>query len=391
MENVKENTEQPLDRLERLLSGLAERKPETPEEESYDLVMVIGNGFDISLGLQTRYADFMKSDWWPFRHRGGDGDYGLGAYLTKRHGIEKWMDVEEQLHKYCAKDHSVVGEYVAMLCSNPDMRKKILDASSSGGKLSEQEIKRQIEIELLHRDKKDYQLLCDHFRNYLNCMEYGRKDKGDDSISGVSAESQAGKLISALSDRVDLLFTFNYTNINRILNHLGSSLVEPDKVVFVHGSLNGCESSSDGESIENSTAILGVDDQRPVLDDYRFMVKQYNRNFYRVNTNTKGRSLTKALKNARNVIFFGLSFGENDFSYFKPFFEGIDTHPKLDSVTVFCYKDEDRMELLERLAKVRNTSSVKYLQFNNDFQIITTGEGDSDRKMDEFIEVLERN
>jgi len=355
-----------------------EGKTEKMEEESYNMVMVIGNGFDISLGLKTRYADFMESDWWPFRHRGGDGDYGLGAYLTKRHGIEKWMDVEEQLHKYCARDHSVVGEYVSMLCSNPDMRKKILGSSSSVGKLSEQEVKRQIEIELLHSDKNDYRLLCDHFRNYLNCMEYG-----------VSAESPAGKLISALSDRVDLLFTFNYTNINRILNHLSSSLVDSDKVVFVHGSLNGCESSSDEESIENSTAILGVDDQRPVLDDYRFMVKQYNRHFYRVNTNTKGRSLTKALRNARNIVFFGLSFGENDFSYFKPFFENIDSLDKLKSVTVFCYKDEDRMELLERLAKVRNNSSVKYLQFNNDFQIITTGEDDSDRKMNEFIEVLE--
>jgi len=375
---MKEKTEQSPDHLEQSMSKLVEGKTEKMEEESYNMVMVIGNGFDISLGLKTRYADFMESDWWPFRHRGGDGDYGLGAYLTKRHGIEKWMDVEEQLHKYCARDHSVVGEYVSMLCSNPDMRKKILGSSSSVGKLSEQEVKRQIEIELLHSDKNDYRLLCDHFRNYLNCMEYG-----------VSAESPAGKLISALSDRVDLLFTFNYTNINRILNHLSSSLVDSDKVVFVHGSLNGCESSSDEESIENSTAILGVDDQRPVLDDYRFMVKQYNRHFYRVNTNTKGRSLTKALRNARNIVFFGLSFGENDFSYFKPFFENIDSLDKLKSVTVFCYKDEDRMELLERLAKVRNNSSVKYLQFNNDFQIITTGEDDSDRKMNEFIEVLE--
>ena len=29
--------------------------------------LVIGNGFDLDVGLKTRYIDFAESKWWPFK------------------------------------------------------------------------------------------------------------------------------------------------------------------------------------------------------------------------------------------------------------------------------------------------------------------------------------
>jgi hypothetical protein len=32
-----------------------------------DILLIIGNGFDIDLGLETRYSDFIKSEYYPVK------------------------------------------------------------------------------------------------------------------------------------------------------------------------------------------------------------------------------------------------------------------------------------------------------------------------------------
>lgn len=348
------------------------------KEEPYGLVMVIGNGFDRNLGLPTSYQDYIKSKYWPFQNskneKKDDCDYGLGAYLNDIQYVDRWIDVEEQLHKYCSAKDPALQKYLNKDILSEEEKKKITGSSGITSKI-EMDYRK---TKLLEKDRKDYELLCSYFFNYLNFMDY----------SGIKPNYPAARLLSALSDKIDLLFTFNYTDINKAIDYLGCVPIDPGNIIYGHGSIHGESVARNNPSVENSTAILGIDDERPVLDNYRFMVKQYNENFYRVNSNTKGRSLNKALKNARNVIFFGLSFGENDFSYFKSFFEHIDELDVLESVTIFCYQDQQRLELLEHLAKIRqkDSTSVKFLQFNNDFQIITTGYSKrSEEKMEDFL------
>lgn len=361
----------------------------TQEEDTYGLVMVIGNGFDLNLGLPTSYKNFTESLWWPFRNldpesqkkENQDKEYGLGAYLNGIKTIEKWIDLEEQLHKYCAAKDPVLNKYLNESCLS-DEEKDNLKRTLGTDNLSGQAVRDYLSYRLLKKDREDYELLCSHFFNYLNFMDYN-----------VNPDSPAGKLLTNFSEKVDLLFTFNYTDINQATQKLGSPHIDPKNIVHVHGSIHGESSSNNpaNPSAEKSTAILGIDDERPVLDSYQFMVKQYNENFYRVNSNSKMRSLNKALKKARNVIFFGLSFGDNDFSYFKDFFQHIDEMIHLDTVSIFCYRNQERLELLKHLAQERNQSSrsVKFLQFNNDFQILATGERiKSDGRMDDFIKSM---
>lgn len=61
-------------------------------------LLIIGNGFDLNLGRNTRYSDFAKSDLWP-----KNLDSQLYAYLNKKSQIERWFDLEGELATYVTK------------------------------------------------------------------------------------------------------------------------------------------------------------------------------------------------------------------------------------------------------------------------------------------------
>ena len=57
------------------------------------ITLVIGNGFDLDLGMNTRYSDFAKSEYWP--KDVSSSSFNLKQYLNER----KEMDcVSTQLH-----------------------------------------------------------------------------------------------------------------------------------------------------------------------------------------------------------------------------------------------------------------------------------------------------
>lgn len=66
-------------------------------EITCDTMLVIGNGFDLSLGLKTSYGDFM-----------GNLKYYVSSiynskiltYLFERVQKEKWIDIENELKNY---------------------------------------------------------------------------------------------------------------------------------------------------------------------------------------------------------------------------------------------------------------------------------------------------
>ena len=66
--------------------------------------LIIGNGFDIDLGLNTRFSDFANAkDFWPEN----DGSK-LSAYLESKKSVEKWFNLEGALREYAM---SVSGEF----------------------------------------------------------------------------------------------------------------------------------------------------------------------------------------------------------------------------------------------------------------------------------------
>ena len=60
-------------------------------------VLILGNGFDIDLGLQTTYGAFMKSSW-PFTEETD----GLAKFLRDKFKDQNWIDFEHSFLEYIA-------------------------------------------------------------------------------------------------------------------------------------------------------------------------------------------------------------------------------------------------------------------------------------------------
>ena len=60
-------------------------------------IVVIGNGFDLNLGLPTSYQDFIKS---PQFQRLLQTDNHLYTYLKDKYHLQNWVDIENELQKY---------------------------------------------------------------------------------------------------------------------------------------------------------------------------------------------------------------------------------------------------------------------------------------------------
>lgn len=71
-------------------------------------VLVIGNGFDLDLGLKTKYSDFAQSSIWESRYCNYDKDMdNLASYLYEL-AVEKtrWFDIEDGITRYVQEKES---------------------------------------------------------------------------------------------------------------------------------------------------------------------------------------------------------------------------------------------------------------------------------------------
>ena len=73
-------------------------------------ILIIGNGFDLDLGRNTRYSDFAKSDFWPKNLKSQ-----LYRYLSQKSQIEKWFDLEGELANYVQTMGDTVSSYRALI------------------------------------------------------------------------------------------------------------------------------------------------------------------------------------------------------------------------------------------------------------------------------------
>lgn len=72
------------------------RADEVFTKPNSDRLLIIGNGFDLSLGLETKYSDFARSDKWPNQI---SNEYYF-AYLNNKKNTEYWFDLEQVLGAY---------------------------------------------------------------------------------------------------------------------------------------------------------------------------------------------------------------------------------------------------------------------------------------------------
>lgn len=305
---------------------------------SWGKVFIIGNGFDLSLGWPTRYSDFAKSKYWPFNDKIG----GLGAYLSSKFDLDKWLDIELEMLKYAMNEGDV------QLYFNSE---------------------ELIPSEFIKSDKNDYETLTTSLTNYLTDVQ---KQK-------IKENSAAARVLRAISVNgyFKEIYTFNYTNLGLIAKSLRISDIDK-KYRYVHGSL------------ENNDIIIGIDDHKKVMSGYDFMYKTFNKNY-------QSSPIQYSLQEANEVVFFGVSFGEADFHYFQDFFgkQSLPTMTKNDkkTITIFTFDDESRLDILRKLRAFIPEKSLDLLFSNNDFKIICTKEKNekNENDLNTFVKRLEEN
>lgn len=280
-------------------------------------LLILGNGFDLGLGRDTRYSDFVNSRFWPENLKSE-----LFSYLEEKANLESWFDLESELGRYI---QSVRKESSAYVTTRPGRAKQ---------------------------DRADFKEIVVALIAYLKNVE--RKD--------VNRESIAAKVFSlACRDSAfSKIYSFNYTDLfilSRKLELLSIPVVE-----YVHGCL------------ADDSAILGINDTEDTLGGlYDFMRKSFNPHY-------SSHPVSYDLKTADEVVFFGHSLGDNDYHYFQSFFrhqcdENLSPEEKR-TITIFTKDENGRMAIMRTLHKM-NDGKTSLLFQNNILNIFCTDDGES--------------
>ena len=307
-----------------------------------DVALIVGNGFDIDMGLPSRYSDFIRSKEW------NDAVSGFNIYLQQKdyqnHSLiaqlqmastnSQWFDIEQEIHRF--------------IVSHPDNTEKDV------------------------RDiRSEFEVIKKALTNYLKRI-----------TSTFTADNS--KVSTALHYRMrecPLTVTeiyFNYTYPHHYIKlPIQQAIFNGAQhwVTFVHGSLR------------DNDIVLGCDLQEG---------EQVNRQLsfmYKYNQLKKANHIARNILEAKEIIFFGHSINEMDFGYFKEFFKVASASPiPIRHLTIITYDDESERNIKDN---IRNQGiSVSDLYSNLwTFDIIKTSklyENDAEegKKWTEFMERL---
>lgn len=270
------------------------------------VVLILGNGFDIDLGLRSKYTDFINEKEWQnlcdtllikfsekFQHvlllkhiqRAGDTPF-------------IWFDVENEIHNFIL---------------NYPHNNNISDDRKSSIAQSE------------------YNLLTEALYRYLQRIIKEFKPKEN---------TWAYRLLKALTESKNRVkvFTFNYTNSCALCK------LPPLDFTYIHGNLE------DNDIIVGCESIRGEYIPKP----FKILLKSN-----RVN---RPNNIIENLLGANEVIFFGHSLNVFDFAYFKEFFDYICIPIDHELNLTFITKDQKSEE------EIRNNLSEQGIDVRNLFK-----------------------
>ena len=331
------------------------------------IVLILGNGFDLDLGLRTSYKDFWESKYCPKRYPAP-----LIRHLNSKwsDSIEavKWYDMENELLNYYKetrkpnfqdvvtpkqqeflllwkqRNTSHINDYTEYVEEIKALRDNgLLALDQSWGLYMTCEFHEELILDTVTRDRKALGLIKQGLCSYLTELMKVEHKTNVSAISILRTVEEAHKKGEKVS-----IYTFNYTN----LPYLDSEL-KNKSVYYVHGSCT------------DNNIIIGTKDEEMPSKDYTFLQKAFDKNF-------NPPPIVSELRNATDVIIFGHSLGDNDSQYLKDFFvqqASPSHHPK--KITIFTYDDVSEEDIKFSLQKLTGTRlSALYAQ--NDVTIIKT-------------------
>lgn len=300
-------------------------------------IFVIGNGFDLDLGMKTKYSDFANSSYWPISDtpvNQGPLYSNLYEYKRRLKDIEKtnWFDLEEMLLRFATS------------------------------------VNRNIYIEEhVERDQKIFLNFESQFSEYLKDAQskLGHKDLNTVSVNVLNSIRDNGYF--------KYIYSFNYTDFTALSKYYANYV--PENIVNIHGSL------------ADDSIILGINDKVKIPKSYRFLFKSRSK-FYHSN------NLVEDLLNSDECVFFGMSFGSIDSIYFEHFFNTVINNAKNDktakkkNITIFTYNEESRVSIMDNLYDMGILMTDLYASAN--FSFIKTQNIEEPSNKENFNEFTKR-
>lgn len=261
-----------------------------------ELAIIIGNGFDIDMGLQSKYSQFVEGDEWKKLEKKLYSfptenylNHSLISHLqTEASKKENWFDIEEEILQFI-KNHPE--------CTENDIR----------------------DIE------SDFQSLKKSLREYLIRVSSGFK----------MAETKYPyiffkKLATCPKKIVEI--NFNYTNPQDFFNNPIFFHKKSYDQIHVHGSLI------------DDDIVLGCDIQanQEVNRSLSFM--------YKYNMLNRANHVARNLLEAKEIIFYGHSVNEMDFGYFRDFFKAASaSHEPIRHLTFITLNEKSERNIKDNI------------------------------------------
>lgn len=318
------------------------RMVEKKLKSDHKIVLVIGNGFDLDLGLKTQYKNFMESVY--FKSYTNDNvlkrtpktgiSNNLFKYLQNQLGLQNWIDIETELLKIATEKRRV----------NMDGVTKLVNIQATSYL--------EYDFECIHS------ALC----SYLESLDYNCIDHDSVALKVLDliAQHQNSEIIS-----------YNYTDIHKLEPFVGNINCSVD---HVHG------------RISDKSIILGFQDDADIDQSFCFMIKSFSPHF-------KSHNVRNKLLKADEIIFFGHSLGCTDYHYFEDLFKYQSQADKANKdliMRIFTYDEKARREILFQLREM-NEKRTDMIYELCDFEIYRTASDMDKNKISKYLsELLDR-
>lgn len=241
------------------------------------ITYLIGNGFDISAGLNTRYSDFYKY----MISKYESGECSKNDILENiKNNSDLWSNLELGLGEYTQEIADDIGKLEKFF-----NEKFQIDTMLMKYLRIEQERIDWENNNSIQKVRNDFSKYIYNFYNLFTPVER------DEILKICSNSNNAYKVIS-----------FNYTNVIKKCIDLISNKIE---LLYLHGSL------------EKNNAILGVNDSEQIKNDFfknsdEMLICM---NKLEINNDIGEYTISKAksiLKNSNIICIYGMSIGDTD-------------------------------------------------------------------------------
>lgn len=292
-------------------------------ETGHKVLLFVGNGFDCDLGLETKYRDFVKSEYFQrnisvkldySKIKDPEFDFNIFDYLMfKYHENHNWIDIEHELLLLATRE-----------CRDIDYQngkyKSILPKST------------------LLQEKSFYKLK-EELNDYLLHINYN-----------INKEAYSYRLVKLIiQSPFSKIVSFNYTPLKLLC---GIDDISKESCFHVHG----CLSDNDKQSI-----ILGFQDNVEIDKSYCYMIKSHQPSYY-------SSHIPDLLEAVDEIIFFGLSLGDVDYPYFSEFFKKQCIPNNIKNrkfISFFTYDENSRQDILYQLRMMNDKRTRYFFEYSN--------------------------